>query len=293
MSGPAAGRTVVVRDVAGLRASVAGWRRDGASVGLVPTMGALHDGHCALIAASRAAGHRTIVTLFVNPTQFGPHEDFAAYPRDEAADLAIIADAGAAVLFAPPVEVVYPPGFSTTVTVGPLGEPLEGEFRPGHFAGVATVVTKLLLMALPDAAYFGEKDYQQLQVIRRLARDLDIPVAIVGVPTVREADGLALSSRNRYLSPADRAVAAALPRVMRETVATLAGGTLATPVLAAGRQALLAAGFASVDYLALVDPATLQPLDRVAGPARLLAAAHAGRTRLIDNWPIEAPLRRG
>jgi pantoate--beta-alanine ligase len=293
MSGPAAGRTVVVRDVAGLRASVAGWRRDGASVGLVPTMGALHDGHCALIAASRAAGHRTIVTLFVNPTQFGPHEDFAAYPRDEAADLAIIADAGAALLFAPPVEAVYPTGFSTTVTVGALGEPLEGEFRPGHFAGVATVVAKLLLMALPDAAYFGEKDYQQLQVIRRLTRDLDIPVAIVGVPTVREADGLALSSRNRYLSPADRAVAAALPRVMRETVATLAGGTLATPVLAAGRQALLAAGFASVDYLALVDPATLQPLDRVAGPARLLAAAHAGRTRLIDNWPIEAPLRRG
>jgi len=293
MSGPAAGRTVVVRDVAGLRASVAGWRREGASVGLVPTMGALHDGHCALIAASRAAGHRTIVTLFVNPTQFGPHEDFAAYPRDEAADLAIIADAGAALLFAPPVEAVYPTGFSTTVTVGALGEPLEGEFRPGHFAGVATVVAKLLLMALPDAAYFGEKDYQQLQVIRRLTRDLDIPVAIVGVPTVREADGLALSSRNRYLSPADRAVAAALPRVMRETVATLAGGTLATPVLAAGRQALLAAGFASVDYLALVDPATLQPLDRVAGPARLLAAAHAGRTRLIDNWPIEAPLRRG
>jgi len=224
MSVPAAG-PVVVRDVAGLRAIVAGWRREGASVGLVPTMGALHDGHRALIAASRAAGHRTIVTLFVNPTQFGPHEDFAAYPRGEAADLAIVADAGAALLFAPPVEAVYPPGFSTTVTVGPLGEPFEGEFRPGHFAGVATVVAKLLLMALPDAAYFGEKDYQQLQVIRRLARDLDIPAAIVGVPTVREADGLALSSRNRYLGPADRAIAAALPRVMRETVAALAGGT--------------------------------------------------------------------
>src|SRR5689334_10198553 len=178
MSEPVAGRTIVVRDVAGLRAVVAGWRREGATVGLVPTMGALHDGHCALIAASRAAGHRTIVTLFVNPTQFGPHEDFAAYPRDEAADLAIIADAGAAALFAPAVEVVYPPGFSTTVTVGALGEPLEGEFRPGHFAGVATVVAKLLLMALPDTAYFGEKDYQQLQVIRRLTRDLDIPVAI-------------------------------------------------------------------------------------------------------------------
>ena len=291
MSGPAAG-PVVIRDVAGLRAMVAGWRREGASVGLVPTMGALHDGHCALIAASRAAGHRTIVTLFVNPTQFGPHEDFAAYPRDEAADLRVIADAGAALLFAPPVEVVYPPGFSTTVTVGPLGEPLEGEFRPGHFAGVATVVTKLLLMALPDTAYFGEKDYQQLLVIRRLARDLDIPVAIAGVPTVREADGLALSSRNRYLGPADRVVAAALPRVMRETAAALAGGTPAAPLLAAGRAALVAAGFSAVEYLAVVDPATLQPLDRVDGPARLLAAAHAGHTRLIDNWPIE-PGRRG
>lgn len=291
MSAPAAG-PVVVRDVAALRACVAGWRREGATVGLVPTMGALHDGHRALVAASRAAGHLTVVTLFVNPTQFGPHEDFAAYPRGEAADLAIVADAGAAMLFAPPVEVVYPPGFSTSVTVGRLGEPFEGEFRPGHFAGVATVVTKLLLMALPDAAYFGEKDYQQLQVIRRLTRDLDVPVAIVGVPTVREADGLAMSSRNRYLGPADRAVAAALPRVMRETVAKLEGGAPAAPVLAAGREALVAAGFASVDYLAVVDPATLQPLDRVAGPARLLAAAHAGRTRLIDNWPVE-PRGRG
>ncbi len=288
-----AGRTEVVRDVPGLRAAVAGWRREGATVGLVPTMGALHDGHRALIAAAQSAGHSVVVSLFVNPTQFGPQEDFAAYPRDEAADLEIIAQEGAGLLFAPPVESVYPPGFSTTVEVGRLGEPFEGEYRPGHFAGVATVVTKLLLMALPDAAYFGEKDYQQLQVIRRLARDLDVPAAIVGVPTVREADGLALSSRNRYLGPADRAVAAALPRVMRETVAKLAGGAPAAPVLAAGRQALIAAGFVAVDYLAAVDPATLQPLDRVDRPARLLAAAHAGHTRLIDNWPVDPPLRRG
>jgi pantoate--beta-alanine ligase len=291
MSEAAAGRTDVVRDVPGLRAIVAGWRRGGATVGLVPTMGALHDGHRALIAAARRAGHRVVVSLFVNPTQFGPHEDFAAYPRDEAADLAIIAEQGAALLFAPPVEAVYPRGFSTTVGVGNLGEPFEGEFRPGHFAGVATVVTKLLLMALPDAAYFGEKDYQQLQVIRRLVRDLDIPVAIVGVPTVREADGLALSSRNRYLGPADRAMAAALPRVMRETAAALASGTPVAAALSAGRRALTAAGFAAVDYLAAVDPATLRPVEAIDGPARLLVAAHLGHTRLIDNWPIEPGIR--
>jgi pantoate--beta-alanine ligase len=279
----------VVRQVAALRAQVAEWTGAGESVGLVPTMGALHDGHLALVRRAKAGCRRAVATIFVNPTQFGPNEDFAAYPRDEARDRALLGTAGCDLLFAPPTEEVYPDGFSTAVSVKGLTRHLCGPFRPGHFTGVATVVTKLLLMAQPARAYFGEKDFQQLQVIRRLARDLDIPVEIVGVPTVREADGLALSSRNRYMTPAERQVASALPRLMQDLVAHLAAGSDAEAALAEGRVRLEAAGFDRVDYLELADEATLTPTAKPAGPARLFVAAWIGRTRLIDNWPVTLP----
>ena len=215
----------VVRSVAALRAAVRSRREAGARIGLVPTMGALHDGHLALVQAARDRGAAFVVaTIFVNPLQFNPDEDLAAYPRDEAGDLERFAAAGVDLVFAPPLEEMYPPGFATEVRVSSLTRYLEGPARPGHFEGVATVVTKLLNQAQPDLACFGEKDFQQLQVIRRFARDLDLPVEIVGVTTVREADGLAMSSRNRYLSPAQRKIASALPQVMHDTVAELRGG---------------------------------------------------------------------
>ncbi|MBX6322474.1 MAG: pantoate--beta-alanine ligase [Rhodospirillaceae bacterium] len=277
----------VVRSVAELRALVGGWRRAGLSVGLVPTMGALHEGHLVLVRRAMAENARTMATLFVNPRQFGPGEDFATYPRDEAADVAALERVGAHALYAPPVGEMYPPGFATTVSVSGVSERLCGPFRPGHFAGVATVVTKLLLQAAPDAAYFGEKDYQQLLVVQRLARDLDLPVRIVGVPTVREPDGLALSSRNRYLTPQERARAAALPRVLRGLVEALAAGcTSIAAGVADARAALLAAGFDRLDYLEVADAETLEPAVTLARPARAFAAAWIGRTRLIDNMPI-------
>jgi pantoate--beta-alanine ligase len=279
--------TAVIRIIADLRAAAAGWRKAGDSVGLVPTMGALHDGHMALAARSRADNRRTIATLFVNPTQFGPKEDLAAYPRDEAADLARLEAAGVDALFAPAVAEMYPPGFATTVSVAGLTDRLCGPHRPGHFAGVATVVGKLLLQALPDRAYFGEKDFQQLQVIRRLAADLDIPVQIVGVPTVREPDGLALSSRNRYLSAEERARAATLPRALADIADRLRTAPDAVAAETAwGRRQLEAAGFDKIDYIEVCDEATLRPVARVASPSRVFAAAWIGRTRLIDNWAI-------
>src|SRR5947209_17774 len=204
----------IVRSVAALRARTGEWRRRGETVGLVPTMGALPEVHLALVRRARSLCDHAVATIFVNPTQFGPNEDFARYPRDEAADARQLEAAGCELLFAPDVGEMYPPGFSTTITVGAVAEGLCGPFRPGHFAGVATVVAKLLLQALPDVACFGEKDYQQLQVIKRMARDLDLPVRIEGVATVREADGLALSSRNRYLTPDERARAATISRVL-------------------------------------------------------------------------------
>src|SRR5262244_1267745 len=213
---------ITSRGVGDLRTRVAGWRRAGETIGLVPTMGALHEGHLSLVRRAQAENRRTIVTLFVNPTQFGANEDLAAYPRDEAADRDKLAALGTDLLFAPGVTEMYAPDAATTVAVARLTDHLCGPFRPGHFSGVATIVTKLLLQALPDAAYFGEKDYQQLQVIRRLARDLDIPVRIVGVPTVRDADGLALSSRNAYLSAAERQAALAIPRTLDAIAAHLA-----------------------------------------------------------------------
>jgi pantoate--beta-alanine ligase len=279
----------VVREVAALRAAVGAWRAQRQRIGLVPTMGAIHRGHLALVAAARAAAcDRVIASLFVNPRQFGPSEDFAAYPRDEDADLAAFAAAGVDLVFAPPVAAMYPPGFATTVQIGGgLADALEGAHRAGHFDGVATVVAKLLLQVLPDAAYFGDKDYQQLLVVRRLARDLDLSVKVAAVPTVRELDGLALSSRNVYLSPEERRVAPLLHRVLQDAAAALLrrpGDIAAT--LEDGRGHLRAGGFAAIDYLELRDAETLAPLARLAGPARLLAAAHLGRTRLIDNIPV-------
>jgi pantoate--beta-alanine ligase len=281
--------TPVLRTVADLRAQIGEWRGQGETVGLVPTMGALHEGHLALVRQAKAECSRAVATLFVNPTQFAPAEDFDAYPRDEAKDRALLAAVGCDLLFAPSVETVYPEGFSTQVEVKGLSRHLDGPFRPSHFAGVATVVSKLLLMAAPTRAYFGEKDFQQLQVIRRLARDLDIPTQIVGVPTVREADGLALSSRNRYMAPAERQVAAKLPRLMQTLAARLEGGAEIGPTLIQARAELLAAGFDRLDYLDLADEATLTPSVSPQGAARLFVAVWIGRTRLIDNWPLSLP----
>ncbi len=279
--------TAVIRTIADLRATVAGWRRHNETSGLGPPMGALHDGPLSLAAPSRADNRRTIATLFVNPTQFGPKEDLAAYPRDEAADLAKLQAANVDALYAPTVAEMYPRGFATTVTVADLTEHLCGPHRPGHFAGVATVVGKLLLQSAPDRAYFGEKDFQQLQVIRRMAADLDIPVQIVGVPTVREPDRLALSSRNRYLSAEDRAHAAALPRMLADIAGRLRKepGAVAREI-AWGHRQLEDAGFRKIDYVEVCDEATLQPARQVTSPSRVFAAAWLGRTRLIDNWKI-------
>jgi len=279
---------VTSRSVSDLRARVADWRRAGETIGLVPTMGALHEGHLALVRRAQADNRRCIVTLFVNPTQFGANEDLGAYPRTEGADRDQLAALGVDLLFAPGVAEMYAPDAATTVTVARLADHLCGPFRPGHFAGVATIVTKLLLQSLPDAAYFGEKDYQQLQVIRRLTRDLDIPVRIVGVPTVRDADGLALSSRNAYLSPNERSAALALPRTLKAIAERLARSPKEVAQQTAwGRDQLSAAGFAKIDYVEVCDAETLQPLNEVKAPARVFGAAWMGRTRLIDNAPIQ------
>ena len=278
-----AGTTNTVRTVAELRAAVAGWRRAGESVGLVPTMGALHKGHISLIAAARAACRRSIATIFVNPKQFGPREDFKRYPRQEEADRALLAAAGCDLLFAPGVGEMYPAGFATTVSLAGVTDRWEGEARPGHFAGVATVVTKLLLQAMADKAFFGEKDYQQLRSVTRMARDLDIPCEIVGCPTVREPDGLALSSRNVYLTADERKAAPALHRAIAALAAAARAGQDLGAAVETGKSALLAAGFAGVDYLAVVDAETLAPLAKLDRPGRVLVAARLGAVRLIDN----------
>jgi pantoate--beta-alanine ligase len=279
---------ITCRSVSELRARIAPWRKAGETIGLVPTMGALHEGHLALVRGAQADNRRSIVTLFVNPTQFGPAEDLTAYPRNETVDRDKLAALGVDLLFAPDVAEMYAPDAATTVTVARLTDHLCGPFRPGHFAGVATIVTKLLLQSLPDAAYFGEKDYQQLQVIRRLARDLDIPVRIVGVPTVRDAAGLALSSRNAYLSPNERAAGLALPRTLNTIAERLARSPKDVAQQTAwGRDQLGAAGFSKIDYVEVCNAESLQPLDEAKGPARVFAAAWMGRTRLIDNVAIQ------
>lgn len=273
-----------IRDLEALRAAIEALRADGGRVAMVPTMGALHAGHMALVAKARQIATHVVVSIFVNPKQFGPNEDLAAYPRREQADSRMLADGGAAILWLPPVEVMYPADFATNVSVGGVSERHDGAARPGHFDGVATVVTKLFNQVRPDAALFGEKDFQQLAVIRRMVADLDMGIEIVGVPTQRDDDGLALSSRNAYLSPEDRAAAVALPRALGEAKRQIEGGADAEAALQAARDSLGKAGFA-VDYVTLVDATTLAEPDD--GPRRLLAAARIGATRLIDNMAVE------
>jgi pantoate--beta-alanine ligase len=276
----------VARDVAGLRAAVADWRRQGHTVGLVPTMGALHEGHLSLVRAAKERCGRVVASLFVNPRQFAPHEDFERYPRDEAGDARLLAAAGCDLLFAPERAAMYPPGFSTNVIVADVSTPLEGEFRPHFFGGVATVVTKLLLQCLPDVAFFGEKDYQQLLVIKRMAADLDMPVEIKGCPTVREHDGLAMSSRNAYLSADQRRIAGRLNLVLHEAIKAVRAGEPIAEAEAEAARHLAAAGFSDVDYVAIRDAETLAPIATLARPARILAAAWLGKTRLIDNMAV-------
>ena len=273
-----------------LRPAVDSLRASG-PVALVPTMGALHEGHLILVREARRHAPGVVVSIFVNPTQFGANEDLAAYPRQLSEDSRLLEAEGVGLLWAPPTEEVYPEGFATTVSVAGLSETLCGASRPGHFDGVATVVAKLFAQVRPDLALFGEKDWQQLAVIRRMARDLDLtqPHAdrILAVPTVREPDGLAMSSRNRYLPPGDRASAAALPRLMREAIGRIEGGDDVAEALEALRRGLVAAGFASVDYAELADAASLQSLAAQSErPARLFVAARIGGTRLIDNMAV-------
>ena len=273
------------RTVSDLRARLAKWRKVGESVARVPTMGALHEGHLSLVELAKSKADHVVVSIFVNPIQFGPREDFKLYPRDEAGDLVKLAKAGADLVFAPEVTEMYPQGFSTQVRVGDLTEDLCGAARPNHFDGVATVVTKLLLQCAPDLAVFGEKDYQQLLVIRRLVRDLNVPVEIVPGPIVREKDGLALSSRNAYLSPSERKTAPLLYLTISAVAADLAQGRGCDDAVVAARFKLDAAGF-RVDYVAVRDPDTLKPLSGPVKRARVLAAAYLGKTRLIDNVPV-------
>jgi pantoate--beta-alanine ligase len=278
----------IVRTVADLRAQAAAWKAQGLRVGLTPTMGALHDGHLSLLTLAAQRTERVVASVFVNPTQFAPHEDFEAYPRDEAGDAALLEAAGCDLLYAPTVAEMYPPGASTTVTVSGVSEPLDGAARPTHFAGVATIVTKLLLQCAPDVAVFGEKDYQQLQVIRRLVRDLDIPVEIVGGPIVRAADGLALSSRNAYLTPEERAAAPALGRALAQVVTRVRAGVSVRDAEAQAEAMLQAAGFSRIDYVEVRGADDLSRLgpEPITGPARVLGAAVLGRTRLIDNMAV-------
>lgn len=272
-------------DAAALRAQVAAWRSAGESVAFVPTMGALHAGHGALVTQARQQADRVIVSIFVNPKQFAPHEDFSRYPRQMEQDIALLHKVGCAALFAPTVETIYPTGFATTVDPGSIATILEGAVRPGHFTGVATVVTRLLQLVAPDSAYFGEKDYQQLLVIKQIVRDLALPFVIEGVQTVRAEDGLALSSRNAYLSATERSQALILPTTLQRIAAAAPTTTDLTALLESGRVAITAAG-CQLDYLALCDAVTLAPMTVLDRPARLLVAAKVGTTRLIDNVAV-------
>lgn len=278
----------ILRTVHDLRGAISRWRHEGRTIGLVPTMGALHEGHLSLVRLAQTRCDRTVTSIFVNPTQFAPTEDLARYPRDEAGDAAKLASAGCDLIFAPTVDEMYPAGFNATITIGGVSAPLEGEARPGHFAGVATVVAKLLLQCRPDVAVFGEKDFQQLLVIRKLVHDLNIPVEIMPAPIVREADGLAMSSRNTYLSAEERAIAGKLNVILREAVAALEAGAKIFETESKAYDALLNAGFGPIDYVALRDARDLSELsgERVGREARLLVAARLGKTRLIDNFAV-------
>jgi len=277
----------IVPSIADLRARVAAWRAKGDRVGLVPTMGALHDGHLSLVREAGTVCQRVVVSIFVNPTQFAPHEDFDRYPRDLEADAAKLASTGQAdVIFAPSVREMYPEGFATRLEVGGPSAGLETDFRPHFFGGVATVVSKLLIAAMPDYAIFGEKDYQQLLVIRRMVRDLSLPIDISGAPILREPDGLAMSSRNAYLNPDERHVAGRMNLILKDVATRLRHGDPVPVAEQFGSSALLEAGFDSVDYVAVRDAETLAAISDLSRPARVLAAAKIGTTRLIDNMAV-------
>ena len=276
----------IIRDIAMLHRAVSALKQGKKSVALVPTMGALHHGHLSLIRMAKRVADHVVVSIFVNPTQFGPNEDFAAYPRDEARDAALLVDEGVGLLWAPDVTAMYPGGHSTHIEVAGLGADYCGAARPGHFDGVATVVAKLFNQVQPDVAIFGEKDWQQLAIIRRMARDLDFGLDILGAPIARDPDGLALSSRNAYRSPGPRAAAAAVPDALKAAAARIADGGDVAAALAEAEAAIVAGGFDSVDYVALADADNLERLTAIRAPARLLAAARIGKTRLIDNYPV-------
>ena len=280
-------RPRVVKTIKALREVLADWRKRKADIALVPTMGALHAGHISLVGLAKKSAKKTVVSIFVNPAQFGPHEDFARYPRTFDADLEKLGEAGADLVFAPDVKEIYPEGFATKLEPeGPATVGLDDKFRPGHFSGVATVVAKFFTAVMPDIAIFGEKDYQQLQVIRAMARDLHLPVKVIGAPIVREKDGLALSSRNVYLTPPERNAAPVLHKALKESAKAIAAGEPIEAVLSRGRAKIAAAGF-KLDYLEARDAATLLPPDPLRKPKlRLLVAAKLGKTRLIDNIAV-------
>lgn len=275
----------IVRTSEELAESVARLKREG-TLALVPTMGALHAGHMALIAEAKRRADKVVASIFVNPTQFAAGEDLDRYPRREEQDVRMLEEAGCDLVWGPAVDAIYPRGFATTVHVSGVSERWEGEARPGHFDGVATIVAKLLLAVKPDVAVFGEKDFQQLAVIRRMVEDLNIPVEIVGLPTVREHDGLALSSRNAYLSDDERFRAAALQQALLAARDAIRGGKAVGSALREAKQALIDAGFLKIDYLALVDAQTLEPVEEAPEEMRVIAAATIGTTRLIDNIPV-------
>jgi len=277
----------IIRDADALSREIDALKADGGTIAFVPTMGALHDGHLALVAEAKLRATHVVASIFVNPTQFGENEDLAVYPRREATDAALLDAAGVELLWAPEVETMYPDGPVATIRAGAAAEGLDGASRPGHFDGVATVVARLFGQVRPDIAIFGEKDYQQLAVIRQMVREHEMPVEIVGIPTQRDADGLALSSRNAYLSEEERAAARALPRTLGEAAAAIEAGGDVAEALDKARARLEGAGFEAVDYVALHDAETLAPLAVLDRPARLLAAARMGRTRLIDNLPVK------
>jgi pantoate--beta-alanine ligase len=285
--------TLRLPSTADLRHTIHRWRATGQTVALVPTMGALHDGHMELVRQAKQQASHVVVSIFVNPTQFGPNEDYAAYPRLEDQDIALCTAHGVDAVFLPSVTEVYPEGFATKLTVAGLPDHWCGASRPGHFDGVATIVAKLLLMALPDVACFGEKDYQQLAIIRRLTADLNLPVTIHPVPTYRESDGLAFSSRNRYLTPDERRIAPALYATLQALAADIKPHQPIAPLLAKASADLVKTGFLSVDYLGLADAESLLPQSEWLGaPARLLVAARLGKARLIDNVAVPAAIAR-
>lgn len=276
----------IIRDPEALQTAVKTLKARGKSLAFVPTMGALHAGHIKLVTEAANQADAVAASIFVNPTQFNDPADLDRYPRQEEQDLTMLGAAGCDLVWLPTSDQLYPDGFATTVSVSGISKRWEGEHRAGHFDGVATVVAKLLTAVQPDVALFGEKDFQQLAVIRRMATDLNLPVEVVGVPTVRDPDGLAMSSRNALLSADERQLAVALPDALKQSAQRIAAGEAVGPTLAKAKQMLVESGFLKIDYFALVDAATLEPLDTPAGEMRLIAAATIGATRLIDNVAV-------